>query len=75
MNCVNNHRYKREKEIEIVMVGNHCSILVKCKICSYGGLIQEEHVGEDQNMKGLEGHEKDFRVYSVGNREIAYWKF
>ena len=51
------------------MVGNHCSILVKCKICSCGGLIQEEQVGEDQNMKSLEGHEKDFRVYSVGNRE------
>lgn len=58
MNYVNNHRYKREKEIEIVMVGNHCSILVKCKICSYGGLIQEEQVGEDQNMKVLKAMKK-----------------
>lgn len=32
-------------------------------------LIQEEQVGQDQNVKGLECHEKDFRVYCVGHRE------
>lgn len=32
-------------------------------------LIQEEQVSQDQNVKGLECHEKDFRVYSVGHRE------
>ena len=32
-------------------------------------LIQEEQVGEDQSMKGLECHKKDFRVYSAGHRE------
>lgn len=32
-------------------------------------MIQEEQVGEDQSMKDLKYHEKDFEVYSVGHRE------
>lgn len=51
------------------IVGSDCSLLGKYKICRHGGLIQEEQVGKDQNMKSLEDHEKDGRVYSVGSGE------
>ena len=38
------------------------------------GLIQEEQVGNGQNMKSLEDHGKDSRVYSAGNLlELFGW--
>lgn len=56
------------------MVGNCSSILVKCKVCRQRELTQEEQTGKEQNMKGLERHEKDFRVYSVANKECNLLK-
>lgn len=35
-------------------------------------LIQEEQVGQDQDVKVLECHEKIFRVYYVDHRKLTY---
>lgn len=62
------------KEIETGVVGSYGSTLLECQICRHKESTQEAQVGKKQNIKSLERHEKDFRVYSVGNRECSLLK-
>lgn len=62
------------KELQTAVVGSYGSTLLEYQICRRKESTQEAQVGKEQNMKGLELHEKDFRVYSVGNRECSLLK-
>lgn len=62
------------KELQTAVVGSYGSTLLECQIYRHKESIQEAQVGKEQKMKGLERHEKDFRVYSVGNRECSLLK-
>lgn len=60
--------------VPVAGVGGYSEVTGSKKKREDCGLIQEEQVGKDENVKGLECHEEDSRVYFVGHKESSLLK-